>query len=66
MRYRAEAYDLDTQNLAADLGHFETRQEAVTACEKHARQNLIFSERARGLWRASAAAHLYGVIDIAG
>ncbi|WP_407570753.1 hypothetical protein [Deinococcus altitudinis] len=66
MRYRAEAYDLDTENLAANLGHFETRQEAVKACEKHAGQSLIFIERRRGLWRASAAAHFYGVVDIAG
>ena len=50
----------------ADLGYWKTHQEAIMACEKHASQNLIFNERWRGFWKASATGHSYGITTIAG
>jgi hypothetical protein len=36
MRYRAEAYHINSKDLAKDLLHWETWQAALEACERHA------------------------------
>lgn len=62
MRFRAEAYHTDTEDLAEDLGHWETRRAAQQACEQHAGETLVFSERWRGCWEARAEGHWYRII----
>lgn len=45
MRYRAELCFGDTEDMAADLGHFERRKTAQLACVDYADEPLNYSLR---------------------
>jgi hypothetical protein len=61
MRYRAEIYRTDSNDLLVNVGHWETRREAVMACEEHALQTLIFKEQWRNCWEAWATVYWYRI-----
>ena len=50
MRYRAEAFRRDTDDLAADLGHWESKRGAQAACVGHARELLTWDQPWSGIW----------------
>jgi hypothetical protein len=61
MRYQSQAYDQSTNDLAADLGQWESKREAQSACVSHANEALSWEERWRGRWEAHAEVHWYRV-----
>jgi hypothetical protein len=61
MRCRAQAYHTDSETLAADLGTYETRWEAIKVCEQHASRPLAFDERWPGYWDAKAVLFYYRI-----
>ena len=62
MRFRAAAYNTDSDELMADLLHWESRRAAQQACEQHAVQPLNFTERWRGCWEARTDMFWYRII----
>ena len=62
MRFRAEAYQIDTEDLIADLGHWESLRDAKAACMAHALEPLTWEQLFAGYWKASADLHWYKVI----
>jgi hypothetical protein len=61
MRYQAEAHYTSTDDLVANLGHWETRLAAVMACQEHALQTLVFEERWHSCWEARATVYWYRI-----
>ena len=61
MRYRAEVYRTDSDELLVNVGHWETRREAVMACEEHALQTLVFEEHWPTCWEARATVYWYRI-----
>jgi len=62
MTHRAEAYLLDSHDLRATLGEFESVTEARAACNKHEGGTLSWSQPWEGLWEAYGAKRWYRVI----
>jgi hypothetical protein len=62
MRYRAEACHLESEELAEDLLHWESRRDAATACERHARTPLQWQLRHAGLWEAQSERYWYRIV----
>jgi hypothetical protein len=61
MRYRAEACFIDTEDVAADLGHWESRWDAQAACMAHALEVLTWEQARPGIWQASTNVYWYRV-----
>ena len=64
MRYRAEALFTDTDDVTADLGHFETRKAAQRACVGQAGETLNWQEPWPGMWQSRSEAYWYRVVAI--
>ena len=62
MRFRAEAYQIDTHDLIADLGHWESLRDAKAACMTHALELLTWEQLFAGLWKASSNAYWYKIV----
>jgi len=62
MRYHAEAWFTDTEDVAADLGHFETAAEDRSACASHDGAALSWQEPWDGMWYAQGKAYWYRVV----
>ena len=63
MRFRAEAYQIDTDDLVADLGHWESRRDAKAVCMAHALELLTWEQPWAGIWQASTNVYLYKVVS---
>ena len=61
MRHRAEACFIDTEDVAADLGHFETATEARSACAAHADVVLSWQQTWEGMRQAQGKASWHQV-----
>ena len=68
MRYRAEVYQWNTEELVAELGYWESRQAAQMICVAFQRAPLpLFWEQPwEGIWQAEADAYWYKVVAVAG
>ena len=62
MRFRAEAFLRDTDDLAANLGHWESKRNAQAACMAHARELMTWDQPWSGIWQASSNAHWYQIV----
>ena len=62
MRFRAEAYQIDTDDLVTDLGHWESKRDAQAACIVHALGLLTWEQPWSGIWEASTNAYWYKVV----
>ena len=62
MLYRAETYLLDSNNLRALLGEFESASAARTCCDTHEGVVLSWSQPWEGLWEAYGAKRWYRVL----
>ena len=62
MRFRAEAYQIDTDDLVTDLGHWENRRDAQAACMAHASELMTWEQNFRGIWQASTNVCWYKVV----
>ena len=62
MRYQAKAFLRDTDDLVADLGHWETKRDAQAACMAHALELLTWEQPWAGIWQASTNVYWYKVI----
>ena len=62
MRYRAEAYLLNTDRQVADLASWATQQAARQACTDHAGQLLIWIARGTRVWEAQGSKHWYRIV----
>ena len=61
MRFRAETYQIETDELVADLGHWESRRNAQAACMVHALELLTWEQPWAGIWQASTNVYWYKV-----
>lgn len=57
----AEIYDLDSGEVVAALGIFETLMQARTACINDARQTLMWESAPSGYWIALSEERAYRV-----
>ena len=62
MRYRAEACFTDTEDVAADLGQWESKKAAQLACIGHADEPLNWQEPWSGMWQAWSEAYWYRIV----
>lgn len=60
-RYRAEAYHMDSEELATLVGHFQSQVEARHRCHRHAQEPLEFRAPQAGLWKAQGTEHWYQI-----
>ncbi|MGY2892729.1 hypothetical protein [Deinococcus sp. UYEF24] len=63
MRYRAEACFIDTEDVVADLGHFETATEARSACASYEGAVLWWEQPWAGIWQAQGKRYWYRVVS---
>jgi hypothetical protein len=62
MRFRAQAYDHNTNDLAADLGDWDSKNEAQSACLSHADEELSWEQRWPALVEAHTEAYWYRIV----
>jgi len=63
MTHRAEVLLLDSTDVEAELGEFESATEARTACAQHEGGMLSWSQPEEGVWEAEGVERWYRVID---
>ena len=62
MRYRAAVHFKDTNDLALDLGRWETKRDASAACMGHAVGLLTWDQTSPGIWQARPNTHRYQIV----
>ena len=66
MHYKAEVYQLETEELVADLGYWESEQTAQTVCTAFQRMPLFWEHPWDGMWQARSNVYWYRVIAVTG
>jgi len=64
LRYRAEVYLMDSDDVAVVLGNFQSQLEARHHCQRHAVRLLDFKFRRPGLWKAQGTEYWYQIQQV--
>jgi hypothetical protein len=65
MTFKSEAHSAKSENLAVDLGLWESQKAAQIACSVHADRFMPWVEIAPRLWEAQNGKVWYNVIQVA-